>query len=162
MQPDNKAKGNLGSGESFPGLLALCGGLYLLCYCLDLLRIVIQALLRKKAVPLSPECWKFPLVPDVYFRLFRQNYVKKGTRASSHGCLSLPPKTHLTRHSCCQTYLTPAAELTQPHPVPAPKSRQLESNLEAIHHSRLSSRVHSSGNTFQSGRLEYDWRRERQ
>lgn len=24
MQPDNKAQGNLGSGESFPGLLALC------------------------------------------------------------------------------------------------------------------------------------------
>lgn len=48
MQPDNKAKDNLASGESFPGLLALCDGLYLLCYCLDLLRIVIWALLRKK------------------------------------------------------------------------------------------------------------------
>lgn len=41
MQPDDKAQGNFGSGESFPGLLALCDGLYLLCYCLDLLGIVI-------------------------------------------------------------------------------------------------------------------------
>lgn len=113
---------------------------------------------------MSPECCKSPLVPDISASLGRTMW-KKGTRATSHGCPSPPPlslQTLLTQHSCCQTYLTPAAELTQPHPVPAPESGQLESNLEAIHHSWLSSRMHSSGNTFQTGRLEYDWRRERQ
>lgn len=46
---------------------------------------------------------------------FTWNSVKAGTRASSHGhlpYLALPPQTHLTQHSCCQTYLTPAAALT--------------------------------------------------
>lgn len=61
---------------------------------------------------------------------------------------------------------TPAVRPSRPLLLPLPnptlfphRSREdtVEANLEAIHHSRLSSRVHSSGNTFQTGRLECDW-----
>lgn len=87
--------------------------------------------------------------PFVYLELCERGYQKEQSRTLT---LLRPPSPS-----------TPAVKPTRPLLLPLPyptlfphRRGQREANLNVIHHSRLSSHVHSSGNTFQTGRLECD------
>lgn len=91
--------------------------------------------------------------------------VKEGTRTTERAVTDTYPPSPTPPHPALPLS-NPVDPCCSPYPNPTPFPHRSEDSTKqtpkAIHHSRLSSRVHSSGNTFQTSRLECDWRGEGQ